>query len=58
MAGMLVAATSAAVASFTGLRGLALLSGWPERAPKSCVMNNIANSSSRRRSMRSVSTAA
>nr|BFE65915.1 hypothetical protein GCM10020063_104410 [Dactylosporangium thailandense] len=31
MAGMLVAATSAAVASFTGLRGLALLSGWPER---------------------------
>ncbi|MET7393530.1 DUF2637 domain-containing protein [Dactylosporangium sp. NPDC005572] len=31
MAGMLIAATSAAVASFTGLRGLALLSGWPER---------------------------
>ncbi|WP_433609537.1 DUF2637 domain-containing protein [Dactylosporangium sp. CA-139114] len=31
MAGMLIAATSAAVASFSGLRGLALLSGWPER---------------------------
>jgi hypothetical protein len=31
MTGMLIAATSAAVASFTGLRGLALLSGWPER---------------------------
>jgi hypothetical protein len=31
MVGMLVAAVSAAVASFTGLRGLALLSGWPER---------------------------
>lgn len=31
MAGMLVAAVSAAVASFTGLRGLALVSGWPLR---------------------------
>ncbi|MEU0559879.1 DUF2637 domain-containing protein [Dactylosporangium sp. NPDC006015] len=31
VAGMLVAATSAAVASFTGLRGLAVLSGWPDR---------------------------
>ncbi|MET7420498.1 DUF2637 domain-containing protein [Dactylosporangium sp. NPDC005555] len=31
VAGMLIAATSAAVASFTGLRGLAMLSGWPER---------------------------
>ena len=31
MAGMLVAAASAAVASFTGLRGLALLTGWPPR---------------------------
>jgi hypothetical protein len=31
MAGMLVAAASAAVASFTGLRGLALVSGWPLR---------------------------
>lgn len=31
MAGMAVAATSAAVASFTGLRGLALAAGWPER---------------------------
>jgi Protein of unknown function (DUF2637) len=31
MAGMLIAAASAAVASFTGLRGLALLSGWPGR---------------------------
>lgn len=29
--GMLVAATSAAVASFTGLRGLALAAGWPDR---------------------------
>ena len=29
MAGMLVASVSAAVASFTGLRGLALVSGWP-----------------------------
>jgi hypothetical protein len=31
MVGMLVAATSAAVASFTGLRGLALITGWPPR---------------------------
>src|SRR3712207_6456435 len=31
MVGMAVAATSATVASFAGLRGLALLSGWPER---------------------------
>jgi hypothetical protein len=31
MAGMLIAAASAAVASFTGLRGLALVSGWPQR---------------------------
>jgi hypothetical protein len=31
MAGMLVAAASAAVASFTGLRGLALITGWPPR---------------------------
>jgi hypothetical protein len=29
--GMLVAASSAAVASFTGLRGLALVAGWPTR---------------------------
>ncbi|MDG4824908.1 DUF2637 domain-containing protein [Asanoa sp. WMMD1127] len=29
--GMAVAAASAATASFTGLRGLALLAGWPER---------------------------
>jgi hypothetical protein len=29
--GMLVAAASAAVASFTGLRGLALITGWPPR---------------------------
>ena len=29
MAGMLIAAASAAVASFTGLRGLALITGWP-----------------------------
>jgi hypothetical protein len=31
MAGMLIAAASAAVASFTGLRGLALITGWPSR---------------------------
>jgi hypothetical protein len=31
MTGMLIAATSAAVASFTGLRGLALDAGWPAR---------------------------
>jgi hypothetical protein len=31
MTGMAVAATSAAVASFTGLRGLALVAGWPDR---------------------------
>lgn len=31
MAGMLIAAASAAVASFTGLRGLALITGWPGR---------------------------
>jgi hypothetical protein len=31
MAGMLIAAASAAVASFTGLRGLALITGWPAR---------------------------
>jgi Protein of unknown function (DUF2637) len=31
IAGMLVAAASAAVASFTGLRGLALITGWPPR---------------------------
>ena len=31
MTGMLVAAASAAVASFTGLRGLALITGWPPR---------------------------
>jgi hypothetical protein len=31
MAGMAVAATSAALASFTGLRGLAEISGWPSR---------------------------
>ncbi|MBR7830245.1 DUF2637 domain-containing protein [Actinospica sp. MGRD01-02] len=31
MAGMLIAAASAAVASFTGLRGLALITGWPTR---------------------------
>jgi len=31
MAGMLIAAASAAVASFTGLRGLALVTGWPQR---------------------------
>jgi hypothetical protein len=31
MAGMAVAAASAAVASFSGLRGLALIAGWPER---------------------------
>lgn len=31
MAGMLIAAASAAVASFTGLRGLALITGWPPR---------------------------
>lgn len=29
--GMLIAAASAAVASFTGLRGLALITGWPSR---------------------------
>jgi hypothetical protein len=28
---MLIAAASAAVASFTGLRGLALIAGWPDR---------------------------
>jgi hypothetical protein len=31
MAGMAVAAASAAVASFTGLRGLAVVAGWPGR---------------------------
>jgi hypothetical protein len=31
MAGMLIAAASAAVASFSGLRGLALIAGWPDR---------------------------
>jgi Protein of unknown function (DUF2637) len=31
MAGMVIAAASAAVASFTGLRGLALVTGWPAR---------------------------
>src|SRR5438034_1193191 len=31
MAGMAVAAASAATASFTGLRGLALVAGWPDR---------------------------
>jgi hypothetical protein len=31
MAGMLIAAASAAVASFAGLRGLALITGWPPR---------------------------
>ena len=31
MAGILIAAASAAVASFTGLRGLALITGWPPR---------------------------
>jgi len=31
MAGMVIAAASAAVASFTGLRGLALITGWPPR---------------------------
>jgi len=31
LVGMLVAAASAAVASFTGLRGLALMAGWPDR---------------------------
>ncbi|MBW6432409.1 DUF2637 domain-containing protein [Actinoplanes hulinensis] len=31
MVGMAVAAASAATASFTGLRGLALAAGWPER---------------------------
>ncbi len=31
MVGMAIAATSAAVASFTGLRGLALVAGWPGR---------------------------
>ena len=31
MIGMSIAATSAAVASFTGLRGLALVAGWPGR---------------------------
>lgn len=31
VAGMLIAAASAAVASFTGLRGLALITGWPAR---------------------------
>ncbi len=30
-AGMLIAAASAAVASFAGLRGLALITGWPQR---------------------------
>jgi hypothetical protein len=30
LAGMLTAAASAAVASFSGLRGLALITGWPE----------------------------
>src|SRR4051812_22594433 len=29
MAGMVIAAASAAVASFSGLRGLALIAGWP-----------------------------
>lgn len=31
MLGMFIAAASAAVASFTGLRGLALITGWPQR---------------------------
>jgi len=31
MVGMAIAAASAATASFTGLRGLALIAGWPER---------------------------
>jgi hypothetical protein len=31
MTGMVIAAASAAVASFTGLRGLALVTGWPQR---------------------------
>ena len=31
MVGMAIAAASAAVASFTGLRGLALVAGWPDR---------------------------
>ncbi len=31
VAGMVIAAASAAVASFTGLRGLALITGWPQR---------------------------
>ena len=31
MTGMVIAAASAAVASFTGLRGLALVTGWPPR---------------------------
>src|SRR5260370_17085357 len=31
MTGMVMAAASAAVASFTGLRGLALITGWPPR---------------------------
>jgi hypothetical protein len=31
MAGMAIAAASAATASFTGLRGLALAAGWPDR---------------------------
>lgn len=31
LAGMAVAAASAAVASFTGLRGLAVAAGWPDR---------------------------
>lgn len=31
MVGMLIAAASATVASFTGLRGLALITGWPQR---------------------------
>jgi hypothetical protein len=31
IAGMVVAAASAAVASFSGLRGLALIAGWPDR---------------------------
>lgn len=30
-AGMMIAAASAAVASFAGLRGLALITGWPQR---------------------------
>ncbi|HEU5159536.1 MAG TPA: DUF2637 domain-containing protein, partial [Streptosporangiaceae bacterium] len=31
MAGMAVAAASAALASFSGLRGIAIIAGWPNR---------------------------